>query len=61
MANGAGHQMLYVIPSLKLTITRQARLDIARVMREADPGGPGTEDWSDVAFLSTLIGPYETR
>lgn len=61
MANGAGHQMLYVIPSLKLTIARQARLDIARMMREAGPDGPGPEDWSDFAFLSTLIGPHATE
>ena len=61
MANGAGHQMLYVIPSLKLTIVRQARLDIGKVMREAGPDGPGPEDWSDFAFLSTLMGSHETR
>lgn len=61
MANGAGHQMLYVVPSLKLTIVRQARLDIVKVMREASPEGPGPDDWSDFAFLSTLLGPLETR
>jgi CubicO group peptidase (beta-lactamase class C family) len=61
MANGAGHQMLYVVPSLKLTIVRQARLDIVKVMREASPEGPGPDDWSDFAFLSTLLGPHETR
>lgn len=61
MANGAGHQMLYVIPSLKLTIVRQARLDIVKVLREAGPEGPGPDDWSDFSFLSTLLGPHETR
>lgn len=61
MANGAGHQMLYVMPSLKLTIVRQARLDIVKVMREASPEGPGPDDWSDFAFLSTLLGPHEPR
>lgn len=57
MANGAGHQMLYVVPSLKLTIVRQARLDIVNVMREVGPNGPGPDDWSDAAFLSTLLSP----
>lgn len=55
MANGAGHQMLYVIPSLKLTVVRQAQLDFVKVMREAGPDGPGPEDWSDFAFLSRLL------
>ena len=61
MANGAGHQMLYVMPSLRLTIVRQARLDIVKIMREAGPAGPGPDDWSDFAFLSTLLGPHEPR
>ena len=61
MANGAGHQMLYVVPSLKLTIVRQARLDIVKVTREAGPEGPGPDDWSDFAFLSTLLGLHEAR
>jgi CubicO group peptidase (beta-lactamase class C family) len=54
MAAGAGDQRLYVIPSLHLTIVRQARLDIARAMREARPGGRGPDAWSDSAFLHAL-------
>lgn len=59
MANGAGHQMLYVMASLKLVVVRQARLDMARLLREARPEGPGPgpDAWSNYAFLSTLISP----
>ena len=47
-AAGAGDQRLYVIPSLRLTIVRQAKLDIAAVMRGEKSG------WSDADFLKTL-------
>lgn len=49
VAAGAGDQRLYVIPSLRLTIVRQARLDVAAMLA-------GREDeWSDKRFLSTLL------
>lgn len=52
MAAGAGDQRLYVIPSLKLIIVRQARLDIRALTA---PRGP--DSWSDVDFLKLLIAP----
>lgn len=51
---GAGQQMLYVIPSLKLTIVRQARLDVMRLLRQSKTG-PSPKDYSDYQFLSLLI------
>ncbi|MDK2768122.1 MAG: beta-lactamase family protein [Sphingomonas sp.] len=47
-AAGAGDQRMYVIPSLRLTIVRQARLDIAALTRGEKSG------WSDFAFLQTI-------
>jgi CubicO group peptidase (beta-lactamase class C family) len=47
-AAGAGDQRLYIIPSLRLTIVRQAKLDIAAAMRGERSG------WSDADFLKML-------
>lgn len=50
-AAGAGDQRLYVIPSLKLTIVRQAQLDLAGLAAgKFTPSG-----WSDAAFLDILL------
>jgi CubicO group peptidase (beta-lactamase class C family) len=49
VAAGAGDQRLYVIPSHRLTIVRQAKLDFA-----AFAAGKGSE-WSDRRFLSMLL------
>lgn len=46
MAAGAGDQRLYLIPSRKLTVVRQARLG----------GGAGRLAWSDSAFALLLLG-----
>ncbi|MBN8815221.1 MAG: beta-lactamase family protein [Sphingomonas sp.] len=51
VAAGAGDQRLYVIPSLGLTIVRQAKLDIVAAMRGEKSG------WSDADFLERLLGP----
>ncbi len=51
VAAGAGDQRLYIIPSLRLTIVRQAKLDIAALAA----GKKG--DWSDWRFLSLLLKP----
>lgn len=50
VAAGAGDQRLYVIPSLKLTIVRQAKLDIAAMLaaRQGD-------NWSDTRLLKLLL------
>lgn len=55
MAAGAGDQRLYVIPSRRLTIVRQATLDIASIMRGERSG------WSDVDFLKLLGAGAGTR
>lgn len=52
VAAGAGDQRLYVIPSLGLTIVRQASF---RPLVDGRSRDPATK-WSDTAFLLTLIG-----
>jgi CubicO group peptidase (beta-lactamase class C family) len=49
VAAGAGDQRLYVIPSLRLTIVRQAKLDLAAL------AGGKRSDWSDWRFISMLL------
>lgn len=49
VAAGAGDQRLYVIPSRRLTIVRQARLDIAAIAAGKASG------WSDAHFLSLVL------
>jgi CubicO group peptidase (beta-lactamase class C family) len=49
VAAGAGDQRLYVIPSLRLTIVRQARLDLAAL------AAGKKSDWSDWRFVSMLL------
>lgn len=59
MAGGAGDQRLYVIPSLGLTIVRQARFDpvaAAAAYRRGVDGGGAEDRWSDVDFLLVLLG-----
>ena len=51
VAAGAGDQRLYVIPSRKLVIVRQARLDLASFGPNADPA----RRWSDADFLKLLL------
>ncbi|WP_439540133.1 serine hydrolase domain-containing protein [Sphingomonas sp.] len=48
VAAGAGDQRLYVIPSRRLTIVRQARLDLTALAAGRKSG------WSDSYFLSLL-------
>lgn len=50
VAAGAGDQRLYVIPSRKMTIVRQAALDL-RALATGKPSG-----WSDARFLALLLG-----
>lgn len=51
VAAGAGDQRLYVIPSRRLTIVRQAKLGIAALAAGTRSG------WSDAHFLSLLLSP----
>lgn len=48
IAAGAGDQRLYVIPSLHLTIVRQAKIDLIALLRG------GSSGWSDSEFLNRL-------
>ena len=50
-AAGFGDQRLFVIPSLKLTVVRQARLDLASLQ----PGARVKPGWSDVDFLKLVL------
>lgn len=52
-AAGFGDQRMYVIPSKRLTIVRQAQLDLAALR----PGSqqPGGKRWSDAQFLGLLL------
>lgn len=54
VAAGAGDQRLYVIPSRRLTIVRQARLNLAAL------AGGRKSDWSDWRFLSMLLNKSAT-
>jgi len=49
VAAGAGDQRLYVIPSQRLTIVRQAKLDLMALAASRKSG------WSDSAFLGPLL------
>lgn len=49
VAAGAGDQRLYVIPSRRLTIVRQAKLDIMALAAGKKSG------WSDTRFLELLL------
>jgi len=51
VAAGAGDQRLYVIPSLQLTVVRQASLRAGFRQRRADPAAR----WSDAAFIKLAI------
>ncbi len=55
-ALGAGNQRLFVIPSMQLTIVRQAELNLAPADRQSAAGPPRLR-WSDVAFLTALVPP----
>ncbi len=49
VAAGAGDQRLYVIPSRRLTIVRQAKLNLGALATGKESG------WSDAHFLSILL------
>ena len=51
VAAGAGDQRLYIIPSQRLTIVRQAKLDIAALAAGKKSG------WSDTHFVSFFLSP----
>ncbi|WP_428630074.1 serine hydrolase domain-containing protein [Sphingopyxis sp.] len=52
VAAGAGDQRLYVIPSRRLTIVRQAKLDLVALSAGA------RSTWSDAHFLSLLLAHH---
>jgi len=59
-AAGAGDQRLFVIPSCRLTVVRQARLDAVR-LRAARRGADEERQWSDFAFIKPILDAYCTK
>ena len=55
LSAGAGNQRLYVIPSLRMIIVRQAVLDLGAFARPAPVAQPTAERWSDTAFLGLVL------
>lgn len=53
IAAGAGDQRLYVVPSLRLTVVRQAPIALQRAGRSGP--GPQAERWSDAEFLKSVL------
>ena len=54
VAGGAGRQRLYVIPSLKLTIVRQANFDVASALAGKVP----KSTWSDTHFIHLIMNKH---
>lgn len=57
---GAGGQRLYVIPSRRLVIVRQASLDVASLSAERVGSAHAGMRWSDTEFLALLLGTRPT-
>lgn len=58
IAAGAGDQRLFVIPSCRLTVVRQARLDARRIQAARAAGGDIRDGWSDYAFIKPVLDAY---
>ena len=59
IAAGAGDQRLFIVPSCRLTVVRQARLDAGR-LRAARGGANDERQWSDFAFIKPIVDAYCT-
>lgn len=57
VAGGAGRQRLYVIPSLKLTIVRQANFDVTAALAGKAPKSA----WSDTHFIQMITNKNGAR
>ncbi|WGM40629.1 serine hydrolase [Caulobacter sp. NIBR1757] len=58
VAAGAGDQRLFVVPSCRLTVVRQARLDAQRIRAARAAGGEIRDGWSDYAFIKPVLDAY---
>lgn len=58
IAAGAGDQRLFVVPSCRLTVVRQARLDVQRIQAARAAGGDIRDGWSDYAFIKPVLDAY---
>lgn len=58
IAAGAGDQRLFVAPSCKLTIVRQAKLDAQRIQAARVRSGDIRDGWSDYAFIKPILDAY---
>lgn len=58
VAAGAGDQRLFVIPSCRLTVVRQAKLDAQRIQAVRAAGRDIHEGWSDFAFIKPILDAY---
>lgn len=58
IAAGAGDQRLFVAPSCRLTVVRQARLDAQRIQAARAAGGDRRDGWSDYAFIKPILDAY---
>ncbi|HEY7797709.1 MAG TPA: serine hydrolase, partial [Hyphomonadaceae bacterium] len=53
IAGGAGNQRLYVIPSCRLTVVRQAIFNLQATLQERR-----NDTWSDFTFIRTVLDAY---
>lgn len=58
VAAGAGDQRLFVVPSCRLTVVRQAKLDAQRIRAARAAGGDMRDGWSDFAFIKPILDAY---
>lgn len=58
IAAGAGDQRLFVVPSCRLTVVRQAKLDAQRIRAARAAGGDIRDGWSDYAFIKPILDAY---
>jgi CubicO group peptidase (beta-lactamase class C family) len=55
VAGGAGNQRMYVVPSCKLTVVRQAEFNVAAALQG---GERGPRSWSDFKFIRAMLDAY---
>lgn len=58
IAAGAGDQRLFVVPSCRLTVVRQAKLDGKRIRAARAAGRDIRDGWSDYAFIKPVLDAY---
>ncbi len=58
IAAGAGDQRLFVVPSCRLTVVRQAELDGKRIRAARAAGRDIRDGWSDFAFIKPILDAY---